>query len=343
MAAADSTNNTEQQQRSISNLSQHQQKNKFCDFTLTINNTSIVCHKVALSSASSYFSQLLSDFEHNTKILPYKGREIYYIGNDRCMYQYVTTASTNKCVKMINIPESVDAGSAVASHRQRMVIVGGFNRGAGDKRVLLIDTKDGAKVTQLPDLPEPCWNTSVLLSDNDVYVVGGDHNKSGFLSSVYYLSLGSDAWRTTEPLPHAIQSALVIQHQQCIYVLGGNNNSGCLSSVSQYNIKDGTWKRCSDMLEACDNSAAGVVVHKNRIKVITVDECMSYADDTDTWTVKQYHERGEAVNAFVRGGQIYAVVEDGDTHTMLSYDDVDNRWKLEHGRIDSARCSWLFC
>ena len=58
MAAADRTNNTEQQQRFINNLWQHQQKNEFCDFTLTTNDTSIECHKLALSSASSYFSQL---------------------------------------------------------------------------------------------------------------------------------------------------------------------------------------------------------------------------------------------------------------------------------------------
>ena len=69
MAAADRTNNTEQLQRFINNLWQHQQKNEFCDFTLTTNNTSIECHKLVLSSASSYFSQLLCHSEHNTNII----------------------------------------------------------------------------------------------------------------------------------------------------------------------------------------------------------------------------------------------------------------------------------
>ena len=69
MAATDRTNNTEQLQRFINNLWQHQQKNEFCDFTLTTNNTSIECHKLVLSSASSYFSKLLCDSEHNTNII----------------------------------------------------------------------------------------------------------------------------------------------------------------------------------------------------------------------------------------------------------------------------------
>ena len=537
MAAADRTDKTEQLQRFINNLWQHQQKNEFCDFTLTTNNTSIECHKLVLSSASSYFSQLLCDSEHNTNIIdvtplpehilrtvvafmynseyvindenviellkfsgtwnldilaklcvsymndnitinnacrfynfaldnvdqhksqiinkfirehftslhqsgqlselslknftaiikhdemnvknedvifssavqiinqqtsvedinrclelirfphtsvdflvsvirnhplmkePSRDRYvseailyqvkktstpevepprhwgipgIYYIGNDHSLYQYVTKDGNNECVKMMNIPEWVDHCSAVASCRERVVIVGGLNNYDGANRALLLDMKDNTKVTQLPDLPEPRWNTSVVLSDNDVFVVGGFNKHSGCLSSVYYLSLGSDAWQTKTSMPHELRSPLVIQHQQCIYVLGGYN-LGYQSSVSQYNIEDDTWKQCSDMPVACNSSVAGVVVHEGRIKLITVDKCLMYDDDTDTWTVKQYNNLGSAVKAFVKRGQICAAVQNGDTYSMMSYDDVDNVWKTEHERIDNAWYTWLFC
>ena len=537
MAAADRTNNTEQLQRFINNLWQHQQKNEFCDFTLTTNNTSIECHKLILSSASSYFSKLLCDPEHNTNIIDvtplpehilrtvvafmynseyviddenviellklsitwnldiltklcleymndnitinnacrfynfaldnvdqhksqiinefirehftslhesgqlselslknftdiiehdginvknedvifssavqiinqessvedinrclelirfphtsgdflvkvirihplmkeppqdryvseailyhvsktsipevkppryWRKSEMYYIGEDHCMYQYVLKDGNNECVKMMNIPEWVDGYSAVASHRERVVIVGGLNRsagdkrallwnsGVGDKRALLLDMTDNTKVTQLPDLPKSRYSTGVVLSDNNVYVVGGVNR--GYLSSVYYLSLGSDAWQTKKSMPHAVSSPLVIQHQQCIYVLGGanNNNFHQSSSVLQYNIKDDTWKQCSDMPVACNNLKSGVVVHEGRIKVITVDKCLMYADDTDTWNVKRYDKLGYTVNAFVMREQICAVVRNGDTFSMMSYDDVDNVWKTEH-------------
>ena len=542
MAAADRTDKTEQLQRFINNLWQHQQKNEFCDFTLTTNNTSIECHKLVLSSASSYFSQLLCDSEHNTNIIdvtplpehilrtvvafmynseyviddenviellkfsgtwnldilvklcvtymndnitinnackfynlaldyddqhksqivnefirehftnvyesgqlrelslknfttiiehdeinvknedvifssavqiinqqtsvedinrclelvrfphtsgdflvkvirthplmkdPSRDRYvsdailyqlnkistpevksprywgipgIYYISKDHCMYQYVSKDGNNECVKMMNIPEWVDDRSVVASHRKRVVIVGRFNGNAGDKRALLLDMTNNTKVTQLPDLPEPCCNTGVVLSDNDVYVVGGFHR--GFLSSVYYLPLGSDAWQRKKTMPHTVQCPLVIQHQQCIFVLGGyiktsGYSIGILSSVSQqYNIKDDTWKQCSDIPVDCDSDDAGVVVHEDRIKVITVDKCLMYDDDTDTWTVKQYSKLGNSVNAFVRGEQIYAAVQNDDTYSMMSYDDVDNVWKTEHERIDNAWYTRFFC
>ena len=536
MAAADRTNSTEQLQHFINNLWQHQQKNEFCDFTLTTNNTSIECHKLVLSSASSYFSQLLCDSEHNTNIIDvtplsehllrtvvafmynseyvidddnvvellklsgnwnldilaklcveymndnitinnacrfynfaldnvdqhnsqilnkfirehftslhesgllrelslknfthiiehdeinvknedvifssaveninqessdedinrclelirfphtsgdflvnvvldhqlmkepprdkylreallyqvnkrstpevkpprYWGRSgIYYIGNGHCMYQYVSKDGNNECVKMMNIPEWVDHCSSVASHRERVVIVGGGNNYADDKRALLLDMTDNTKVTQLPDLPEPRCDTGVVLLDNDVYVVGGVNNRC-CLSSVYYLSLGSDAWQTKKSMPHAVQSPLVVQHQQRIYVLGGFHH-GVQSFVSQYNIKNDTWKQCSDMPVACDSYEAGVVVDEGRIKVFTVYKCLMYDDDTDTWTVKQYNRLGNAVNVFVRGRQICAAVQNGDTYRMMSYDDVDNVWKTEHERIDNALYTSLFC
>ena len=502
MAAADRTNNTEQLQRFINNLWQHQQKNEFCDFTLTTNNTSIECHKLVLSSASSYFSQLLCDSEHNTNIIdvtplpehilrtvvvfmynseyvidydnviellklsrtwnldilaklcveyiidnitinnacrfynfaldnidqhksqiindfirehftslhesgqlrelslknfttiiehdeinvknedvifssavqiinqrtsvedinrclelvrfPHMSGDflvnivldhelmkeppldkypreallyqvnkrsipevkpprywersgIYYIGKDQCVYQYVSKAGNNKCVKMMNIPKWVDNGSSVAFHRARVVIVGGLNNYDGEKRALLLDMTNNTEVTQLPDLPEPRWTTDVVLSDNDVYVVGG-LTYSGCVSSVYHLSLGSDAWQIKRSMPHAVSCPLVIQHQQCIYVLGGYNENGDMqSSVSQYSIKDDRWKRCRNMPGLYNGDDAGVVVHEGKMKVITVNKCLMYADDTDTWTVKRYNKLGNKVKAFVKRGQICAV------------------------------------
>ena len=74
-----------------------------------------------------------------------------------------------------------------------------------------------------------------------------------------------------------------------------------------------------------------------------VDKFLMYADDTDTWTVKQYHKLGRYVNAFVINGQTCAAVQNGYTHSMMSYDDVDNVWTTEHERIDNASGTETFC
>ena len=129
-----------------------------------------------------------------------------------------------------------------------------------------------------------------------------------------------------------------------LHVLGGYNGKGDEQfSVLHYNIKDDTWKRCSDMPVACSGDVAGVVVHEGRIKVFTGDECLIYTDDADTWTVKQYNRLGNAVNAFVGKEQICAVEWNGDMYSMMSYDDVDNVWKTERDEIDNAWSTDLFC
>ena len=540
MAAADRTNNTEQLQRFIHNLWQHQQKNEFCDFTLTTNNTSIECHKLVLSSASSYFSQLLCDSDHNTNIIdvtpipeyilrtvvafmynseyviddenvvellklsrtwnldilaklcleymndnitinnacrfynvafdnvdPHKSQiinefirehftslhesgqlselslknftsiiehdeisvknedvifssaaqiinqessdedinrclelirfphtsgdflvnvvldhqlmkepprdkylreallyqvnkrstpevkpprywgrsEIYYYGKDHSVYQYISKAANNKCVKIMNIPVWMDKLCSVVLHRESVVIMGFLSGNIDDSRALLFDMTDKTKTKFVPDLPERRHWTGAIMSDNDVYVVGGSKycKNRGCASSFYHLSLGSDEWQTKRSMPHAVRCPLVVKHQQCIYVLGGENENGEQKScVSQYNIKGDTWKQCSDMPVACDSDVAGVVVHEGRIKVITVDKCLIHADDTDTWTVKRYNKLGDAINAFILGGHICAVVQNGGTFSMMSYDDVDNVWKTEREKIDNVFCTRFF-
>ena len=546
-AVSGKTSNTEQLQRFINNLWQHQQKNDFCDFTLTTNNTSIECHKLVLSSASSYLSQLLSDHEHNTNIIDvtplpehilrtvvafmynseyviddenvielvklsrtwnldilsklcvtymsdnitinnacrfynfaledddphlmeilnmfirehftslhesgqlreltsknfttiinhdeinvknedmvfnsavqiinqqtsaedidrclelirfphttgdflvkvildhplmrvpprdkiprdallyqlskssspevkpprhWQGK-IYHIGKDHCMYQYECKAGNNECIKVMDIPEWVDEYSTVALDGKRMVIVGGG--WTGTKRALLVDMTCNTKVTKeqgftapelptsLPDLPVPLADTGIVLSHNGLYVIGGYDDKRVDCNSVYYFSPGIYTWQTRNSMPHSLSCLLVVQFKRFIYVLGGFDIDGNMqSTVSQYSIEDDTWKECRDMLEACTSKVAGVVVHENRIKVITKDRCMIYDDDTDTWTVQQFDDLGGGINAFIKRGKIWAVVRNG-TYRLMTYVDVDNVWNTELEGIDNALYTTLFC
>ena len=540
MASANRTNRTEQLQRFINNLWQHQEKNQFCDFTLTTNNTGIECHKLVLSSASSYFSQLLCDSEHNTNMinvtplpehilrtvvafmynseyvindenviellklsktwhldiltqlcvtymndnitinnacrfynyasvnagennllvlnafirehftslhesdqlreLSFKNfttiiehdvnvrnenvvfssamqiinqqtpaedinlclelirfphmsgdflldvvqghplmkdpprdkyvqeairhrllarsadiikprrqwqTDVYYINKDLSLSQYVSTSGNNESTKVVSLPNWVDTCCSVTFNKRHLLVAGASNEGEGDKRVLLLDMSNHGsnQMIQLTDLPMPLYNTNVMMTENnDVYVIGGRTPNRTVTSSVYCLSLSSHAWQMKQPMLHAISRPLLVQHRQYIYVLGGFNNDGQPQSyVSQYNIENNTWKRCSDMPVACGCIKAGVVVQEGIIKVITVDKCLIYADDTDTWTVKQYNKLGDGINAFTKRGQIWAAVQDNDIFRIMRYDDVNNEWKTEQEKVDNALQVFLFC
>ena len=136
------------------------------------------------------------------------------------MYQYVSKAGNNECVKLMDLPEWMESYSSIASRRKGVNVLVGRRNGAGNKHTLLIDMTGNTKVTQLPDQPHPRHSTTVPLSVDDVFVVGRRNNNTrGELSSVYLLSLGSDAWQRKKSMPHAVSRPLMIQHQQCIYVL----------------------------------------------------------------------------------------------------------------------------
>ena len=586
--AADKANNTEELLRFINNLWQHQQKKEFCDFTLTTNDTSIECHKVVLSSASSYFSQLLCDSEYNTIVIdvtplaahilktviafmynsefvindenvlellkisrawnldvlvqacvsyidnnitinnacrfynfvfddvdqhtsnilnefirghftslyesgqlselflknftaiiehdevnvqnedvvfssavqiinqqtsaedinrclelirfPYMSgdflvevildhpllrepprdrypreallyqvnktstlelkprrqwqRRIYYIGRDRSIYQYVSNAAAvNECRKIMEVPNWVNDFSSIAFSEELLVIVGGRSKGTVDKRALLVDITYHTKVgklsdlpaldapaselpestvptldapvvdapvsklptldpsasvvpTSLPNLPEPLYDASVVVLHPDIYILGGGKIEGNISDSVYHLSLFMGAWQIRKPMPRALSCPLVVHHQKSIFVLGGysSGDGDVTSSVSQYNIEEDTWKGCSSMPVACDGDASGVVVHEDRIKVITVDKCLIYADDTDTWTVKEYSTPliDDRVKAFVKRGQIWAAVGSQGADSIVRYDDVANVWKTELEKIDNALYTTMF-
>ena len=271
---------------------------------------------------------------------------IYYIAKDRLMYHYVPEDDTNRLVKKpYSIPLWVDDGSALASYKEKVVIVGGFNCGEGNKSAVLVNlVKINPKDQQLPDLPEPHYYSGVVLSHYDMYVVGGFNKERRQLDSVYYLSNSMNTWQAKKSMPLAVSHPLVIQHQQSIFVLGGQDANWCrLNSVLKYNIANDTWKRCSDVLVPCNSYVAGVVVYKNKIKVITVDQCVTYDVDSDVWYTELYKKLGDAVNAFVYRGQICAVVQNGDIWSMMSYDDKFNVWKTEKKSIDKVWHGKLFC
>ena len=270
---------------------------------------------------------------------------IYYIGTGRLMYQYVQEANANRCVKRsyANRPW-VDVGSALASHNEVVIIVGALNRGEGDKRAVLIKMGINPNDQQLPDLPEPRYGLGIVLSYHEMYVVGGFNKDNRQSDSVYYLTASMNAWQAKKSMPLAVGDPLVIQHRQSIFVLGGQGvNYSFLNSVLKYNIAGDTWKRCKDMLVHCDRHVAGVVVYKNRIKVITVNQCLTYDVDNDMWYTELYTKLGDKLNAFVYRGQICAAVQNDGKCSIMSYDDRFNVWKTEYERIDQVWCTKLFC
>ena len=272
----------------------------------------------------------------------------YYIAPDMYVYSYATKDGKDTCTRIINLSNCVQEDSAEALHgcRKCVIFVGGINvlriQTLGTDRVRLLNiTNDANEARTLPDLPVRVYAAGIALSENNVYVIGGQKNESnGCMNSFFCLSLVNERWRKKRPMPHALRYPLAIHHQNFIFVLGGRLNNGELqSSVSKYNIRYNAWVRCSDMPISCDSTNAEVVVHNGKVKVITEDKCLAYSDNIDIWSVNHFNKLGECVRVFVKRGHICAAVSKSKTkmtsHCVMCYDDARSKWRTVR-KIDNT-------
>ena len=284
----------------------------------------------------------------------------YYISHDRYMCHYVFKKGDNECVKKMLLPDCVDNDSAIACDGERVVIVGGWNSVRGNRHALLVDMRGDGHVRKLPNLPEPRFYTGVVLSGNDVYVFGGGNKYNYVLSSVYHLSLGSDAWQPRAPMPFGVSSPLVIRHKQYIYVLGGDSvDNDRKETALRYHIQNDTWEirkgitkkpksRRRKKMASITSNVAGVVIHRDQIKVFTVNKCLTHDVDNDRWSVDYNKSIGVKVNVFVTGGQIWGAVwrncsRDYESHKMMRYVRSKRKWLIEQNRVIDAWRTKLFC
>ena len=288
---------------------------------------------------------------HSSKSIPrYWQRKIYYIGYNQNLYEL----DDDECKMVMELPTWVDGCSSLARQNQQLAIVPSIQHSVVTAKALLVDlcTTDPIK-TELAELDKSSCMTGVALTEWGLYVIGNYKNKCDSLPQSYYpfssnyvycIGQSDEKWVTKSPMPYPVQWSLVIPYHQCIYVLGGfDKNTAQESFVQQYNIADDTWIECQKMPISCDSKEAGVVVHQDIIKVITVDRCLTYDADADTWSSKSFDKLGKAINAFIRKGQIWAVVDNSDLHSILSYDDVNNVWETESEGMNHTFRTRLFC
>ena len=256
----------------------------------------------------------------------------YYIAHNKYVYRYETKDGKDTCTKIVDLNKPwVPVANAVALHERRKCAIVFDSNG----KVNLFDiTNNKNEPRTLACLPVEVDASGIALSENSVYILGGQCSIAGCLDSLFHVSFDDNGWQKKKSMPHALTYPLAIQHQMFIYVLGGRlNNDEQQASVSKYNIRLDAWERCSDMPTSCDSFHASVVVHDSNIKVITKDILLIYSDNTDTWSAKHFTPCFDWIRVFVKREQICAAVSESNTmklfHRVLCYDDVMNEWKTE--------------
>ena len=265
-------------------------------------------------------------------------RGIFYIGQDHSLFRY----ADDECSKLVDLPPWVNDGSSISLYKEHLLIVGGWNGlSTGDRRAMLLDTRDYTTIFHLPLTPQPTVNSGVLFVDKCCVYVFGGHREIYQTPSVYCLVLGNEQWQVKKPMPYAVANPLVVQHEQSIFVLGGTVLGVAQSRVLEYSISDDTWMEHSEMPVACSSLDAGVFAQPGVIYIVTVDKVVFHA--FSRWHAKPWKRFGVKCNAFLKQGQIWGVVQCNGTHDIVSYDCKMNEWVTEQETMGNVCDIRLFC
>ena len=213
--------------------------------------------------------------------------------------------------------------SSVQTYRDGLIVVGAYNSNMGNKHVFYIDVKTGV-VQQLPDLPQGVWGAGVVCVEEEVFVLGGWSN--GSRVNTTWKLVYKQQWEELPPLVHAVYNPVCKIHRDTIYVIGSGNGDD--KHVQSFSMITKTWTLKKRLPRGCDSWVSGVVIHADKLTVITKDQMMSNDDVTDNWDIIEYNSitAGDNMTAMKNEGQICADVQ--KEQKVMQYDPQNNSWSM---------------
>ena len=254
---------------------------------------------------------------------------LLYINKNHDLCKYDTISC--KWVKYRSLVNGrVDPYTAVTTSNNRMVIVGGES----SRDVTFIE--NGCSAVKMLKLPTKVPRCGVSMAGNYIYIVGGQPNikSATCLNCVHKVWIGHNKVSTLKPMKHGTASALVVNYEGKLYVIGGITSKDNLPNkrvqTLDLNETSADWKVLRHELpQGCDNTNSGFVIYEEKLLVLTTEYCMTYDNDADKWFVEQYECQGEQLKPVVYKDSIWALVQKDGKHCVKCYCKENNEWKVE--------------
>ena len=205
------------------------------------------------------------------------------------------------------------------------------------KNMMLVSLSEPCYVKTLPDLPERIHAAGVVNTGTHIYVMGGWRYEDGReyrSKTVDRLCLMSIEWETCLPLLEDVAQPVTLLHNQYLFVMGSYLDEESNShKVQRYNIETSECTFVKDLPFGVHNLSEAAVVYKNRLTVVSSEHLMSYEQESDTWSVKEYEKLGWVPTALIMDGEICTCIYEYGECSMMSYDEENNVWKVKIDNI----------
>ena len=142
----------------------------------------------------------------------------------------------------------------------------------------------------------------------------------------------SNEWETCPPLLEAVEQPVTLLHNQYLFVME-INWSAKPTKVQRYNVVSSEWTFIKDLPIGVCAICAAAVVYKNRLTVVGRKQLMSYEQESDTWSVKEYGILGFPSTALIVDGELCTCIEEDEKCSLMSYNEQDNVWNVKINNI----------
>ena len=206
------------------------------------------------------------------------------------------------------------------------------------KNMVLTSVSEPCYSKTLPDLPERIHAAGVVSTGTHIYIMGGVRYVDGtrrMSKKVDRLCLKSNEWETCPTLLETVVQPVTLLHNQYLFVMGSYyGKKDCYShKVQRYNMETSEWTFIKDLSFGVHNLNAAAVLYNNRLAVVSSEHLMSYEQESDTWSVKEYEDMGWVSTALIVDRELCTCIEEDGKYSLMSYDEEDNVWNVKIDNI----------
>ena len=217
------------------------------------------------------------------------------------------------------------------------------------RNMMLVSLSQPCYSKTLPDLPERIHGAGVVNTGTHIYVMGGLRYVDGTRlrsKTVDRLCLMSNEWETCPPLLEDVVQPVTLLNNQYLFVMGSymGEKESYSKKVQRYNIETSECTLIKDLPFGVTNITEAAVVYKNRLTVVSNEHLMSYEQESDTWSVKEYEALGLPSMALIVDGELSTCTGRNGKYSLMSYDEEDNVWNVKIDNIPDmlhARCGFM--
>ena len=143
----------------------------------------------------------------------------------------------------------------------------------------------------------------------------------------------SNEWETCPPLLEDVVQPVTLLHNQYLFVMGSYLQQENSTKVQRYNIETSEWTFIKDLPFGVDNLSEAAVIYKNRLTVVSSEHLMSYQQESDTWSVKEYEDLGDVPTPLIVDGELCTCFIRSEEYSLIRYDEEDNVWNVKIDNI----------